>query len=413
MEPCPLVFEPIFREKVWGGRNLAALLGKALPGEGPIGESWEVADLDNGQSVVARGPAKGKTLGELVREWGPALLGRARLVDGRFPLLIKFLDAEQNLSVQVHPAPAGARDGWGDDGGVGGGDQGSAICETRGEGEGSGAGARQARSEGDGSGAELGAKEGERNRASVKHEAWHILRAAPGAVIYRGLGPGVTAAAAAEAARRDPAAIVPLLRAHPVKAGQTYYLPSGTVHALGAGVVVAEVQTPSDVTHRLYDWGRTRPGGDAGLHVEQGLAAIRTDVDPAAGERRSHVAGIFTTVSRVVECPYFVIEKVRFLAGMEQEIPYAELVAWVVLEGRGEIAYGRGGVETFVKGDVVVLPAGLKDGRLRTREDCVWLEVTVPAASDLAAYPRAGSAYLRAREGTADAPMGVNIVRGK
>src|SRR5207249_3062861 len=99
--------------------------------------------------------------------------------------------------------------------------------------------------------------------------------------------------------------------------------------------------------YRLYDWGRTRGDADAGLHIEQGLAAIRTDVNPVDCERRSHVAGIFTTVTRLVECPHFVIEKVRFIADIEQDIPYAELVCWIVLEGRGEVCYGRDGIETF------------------------------------------------------------------
>ncbi|MBK8267803.1 MAG: hypothetical protein IPK83_05675 [Planctomycetes bacterium] len=102
-EICPLVFEPIFRPKVWGGRNLARIFSKSLPESGAIGESWECADLENGQSVVARGPAKGMTLHALVDEWGEGLIGGVKLNDGRFPLLIKFLDAVENLSIQVHP----------------------------------------------------------------------------------------------------------------------------------------------------------------------------------------------------------------------------------------------------------------------------------------------------------------------
>src|SRR5262245_24263478 len=105
MQPCPIVFEPILRPKVWGGRKLAELFDKPLPASTAIGESWECADLDAGQSIVARGPARGRTLRELVRDWGEGLLGRARPIDGKFPLLIKFLDANENLSIQVHPDP--------------------------------------------------------------------------------------------------------------------------------------------------------------------------------------------------------------------------------------------------------------------------------------------------------------------
>jgi len=327
MDLCPVVFEPIFKPKVWGAQNLARVLGKTLPSDECYGESWECADLDKGQSVVARGPAKGKTLHELVEAWGPALLGRAPAVDGRFPLLIKFLDANENLSVQVHPDPETA--------------------------------------------ARLGGD------VLVKHEAWHVIDARAGACIYRGLVAGATVDDLRRAMGEKPDAILDYLQKIPVKAGQTYHLPSGTLHALGAGVLVAEIQTPSDVTYRLYDWGRVRPVADAGMHVDEGLACIRTDIDIAPFEKRSHVSSVWTTVTRLVECPSFTIERVRFSGGVEQDIPYAELVCWVVLEGEAEILYG-GGCECFKRGDTVVLPAGLRDARLKTLNDCQWLEVTIP-----------------------------------
>jgi len=343
MTPCPLILTPIFKHKIWGGRLLYTLLDKVLPEKVPIGESWECADLPNGQSIVARGPMQGRSLADLVREWGRDLIGRASLVDGRFPLLIKFLDATENLSIQVHPNP------------------------------------------------------NFRNPAApaeVKHEAWHVLHATPGAVIYRGLAPGVSTEQLRQAAKTSPDQIPAMMRSHAARAGQTYFIPSGTLHALGAGVVVAEIQTPSDTTHRLYDWGRTRPDGDAGLHIDEALAAIETSVDPTAFERRSHVAGIFTTVTRLVDSPSFRIEKVRMTGDVVHDIPYAELVCWIVLEGSGEITYARNGVEHFRKGDVVILPAGLQTPKLKTLTDCTWLEVTIPIASDLAEFPHPTAAQL-------------------
>ena len=337
MHPCPLILSPIFKDKIWGGRNLYTLLDKALPDKVPIGESWECADLPNGQSIVARGPQKGRTLSELVREWGPGLTGRAPLFEDRFPLLIKFLDAAENLSIQVHPNPD--------------------ITDAG------------------------------RNPLHIKHEAWHILQAAPGARIYRGLAAGVTVDDLRRAAELQPDSIPSMLRAYTVRAGQTYYIPSGTIHAMGAGVVAAEIQTPSDTTYRLYDWGRRRPDGDAGLHVNEALAAIQTRVNPTTFERRSHVAGIFTTVTRLVDSPSFRIEKVRMTGDVTQDIPYAELVCWIMLEGEGEIAHGRGETERFRKGEVVILPAELKTPRLKTTTDCTWLEVTIPIVSDLAEFP--------------------------
>lgn len=358
MQICPLIFEPIYRPKVWGGRNLERVLGKALPAGQAIGESWECADVEGGQSVVARGPAKGRTLRELVAEWGAELTGRAELYEGRFPLLIKFLDAAENLSIQVHP--------------------------------------------GEGADEASGRK---------KHEAWYVLDAAPGSVIYRGLAPGVPLQQLRESCLRDPRNVPDCLERVHVRMGEPYYVPGGTVHALGAGVVVAEVQTPSEVTYRLYDWGRTRPAGDAGLHVEKGLACVRESRDWMACEKRSHVTSLFTTVTRLVACPRFVIERVRFSGEMEQEIPYAELVCWIVLEGCGEIAYGKGGVETFGRGEVVVLPAGLENAKLRTKTDCVWLEVTVPVASDLAGFEHPDVATLRAADSAPGGPVQINIGR--
>ncbi|HWL95126.1 MAG TPA: type I phosphomannose isomerase catalytic subunit [Phycisphaerae bacterium] len=336
-EICPLVFEPIFREKVWGGRNLARLLDKTLPPEVAIGESWDCADLENGQSVVARGPATGLTLHQLMEEWGEGLLGRVKPVDGRFPLLIKFLDACENLSVQVHPGePTGQNAG---------------------------------------------------GHGAIKHEAWHILWAEPSGCIYRGFRPGVDVGELRDVKRENPAMILDFLQRIPVRAGQTYFLPGGTPHAIGAGVVLAEVQTPSDVTYRLYDWDRKRPASDSGLHVEEGLASIRDDVDFSAFEKRTHVTSLFATITRLVKSPSFNMEKVRFIGELEQEIPYVDMVCWIVLDGRGEISYGGGDRLGFAKGDVVIVPAGLRNGRVLTLTDCTWLEVSVPVDAEFSRNP--------------------------
>ncbi len=338
MNVSPLVFEPILKPKIWGGRKLGELLGKRLPEAGErYGESWECADLEGGQSVVARGPQAGKTLGELVKTWGTDLLGRAAPAGGRFPLLIKFLDAAEPLSIQVHPGP------------------------------------------------EAAARRG--GHVPIKHEAWYVIDAEPGACIYRGLRPAVDADALRAVVTKRPAAILDFLERVPAKRGQAYFLPAGTVHALGAGVLVAEIQTPSEVTYRLYDWERSRPANDLGLHVEEALDCIRPAVDFSAHERRSHVTSLYTTVTRLVACPSFVVEKVRFVEGVEQEIPYAELVAWVVLEGEGEVCYA-GGSLGFRRGEVVILPAGLRDARLKTHADLACLEVTVPVESDLKPFAR-------------------------
>lgn len=335
MDVYPLIFEPILKPKIWGGRNLETLTGKRLPDGAKIGESWEVADLEDDQSVVARGPARGRTLGELTREWGAGLIGNAPLFEGRFPLLIKFLDAQETLSVQVHPDEAMAR--------------------------------------------RLG------GRVRVKNEAWYVIDALPEGFIYRGVRKG----ADAEALRRaiDEQRVETVLNRVAVRPGHCYYLPSGTIHALGAGVVVAEVQTPSDTTYRVYDWGRIDPstGRSRDLHLEEALRCISYDTEPIEGERAEHVGGVWTAVTRLVRCASFVIERVRMAEGVEQTIPHQELVIWIVLEGRGAIAYeAPGSPVTFRLGDTVVIPAGLRNGRVQTHGDCLWLEVTIPIPSSFA-----------------------------
>ncbi len=350
MQVCPVVFDPIYKPKIWGGRRLESVAGKQLPPDEAIGESWEVADLDEGQSVVRSGPAKGTTLGGLVKAWGTDLLGRASLFEGRFPLLIKYLDAQDHLSVQVHPDEAMAK--------------------------------------------RLG------GTVRVKNEAWYVLHAEPDGAIYRGFVDGVTPESFAEAVEQGKAAET--LRHISVKRGQCYYLPSGTIHALGAGVVVAEVQTPSDTTFRVYDWDRVDASTGIGraLHISEALECINFGPDDGGVQERSHVASVWTTVTQLVRCDSFLIELVRMVEGIEQDIPTGEFMVWMVLEGRGEIQYEDGrGTEPFGRGDTVLIPAGLGKARIKTLAECVWLESTIPVSSELSDFPRPDRAALSAPTG--------------
>ena len=319
----PLKFEPIYKEKVWGGQALPKL-GRALPDDAkePIGESWELVDLNESsasggggqeRSVITNGPLAGKTLHEVIEQYGPTLMGRLRLTaEKSFPLLVKFLDAGQNLSVQVHPSVAYAQSHPG---------------------------------------------------AHLKSEAWYIVDAQPGAAIYKGIQPGVTPQQLREAidANTDEAVEALMIKV-PVKAGDCHYLPSGTCHALGGGILVAEVQTPSDTTFRVYDWGRT----DRELHIDQAMQCIKFGPpDMGAYEKRSHIAGVFTTVTRLVTCEHFRIDRVRMSQEYEQEIPYDQPAVWMVLEGSGQIRLGDsdtsvGGYSPidFQKGETLLIPAG-------------------------------------------------------
>jgi mannose-6-phosphate isomerase len=229
--PYPLVFEPILKEKVWGGRRLAEF-GKKLPSGVRVGESWELADLPAtspsgggggaARSIIVNGSLAGKSLHEALSLWGDAMLGGVQPTpEGNFPLLVKFLDAGQNLSVQVHPSP------------------------------------------------EYAAAHPD---AHIKSETWYVLEAEPGAVIYKGVRPGTDREALAEAIRRG--TVLDHVLTEPARTGDCHHLPSGTLHALGAGVLVAEVQSPSDTTFRLYDWAEEYGRSDRQLHIDEGLENV-------------------------------------------------------------------------------------------------------------------------------------------
>ena len=243
----PLTFEPLLKELVWGGRKLAAL-GKPLPDERPIGESWEVVDLPDDQSVVADGPLEGATLHQLVESHRSELLGPVALDGGRFPLLVKYIDAAQTLSVQVHPDEAAA--------------------------------------------ARMG-------RGRPKNEAWYILDAEPDGVLYLGLKPGTTRQQL-EASIAD-GSIEELLVRVQARPGMLAPVTPGTVHAIGAGVLLAEVQQPSDTTYRVYDWGRVGlDGKPRQLHIAEALECTRLDaaVDVDGDQLDAgHFRGAISTVS--------------------------------------------------------------------------------------------------------------------
>jgi mannose-6-phosphate isomerase len=348
----PLKFKPRLLEKIWGGRKFETVLGKPLPTGKLIGESWELYDFPPGtvedsgdwvSSEIASGPLAGRTLHWAVCEFGNDLYGDVPLVRphsyhgdigaGQFPLLVKFLDAREDLSVQVHP------------------DQ--AYADTHAD-------------------------------AFLKTEAWYVLQNDSGARLLKGLKPGVSRAAFEAAIKGG--TVEQLIRAIPVKPGECHFLPSGTVHALGAGILAAEVQTPSDTTFRVFDFNRIEAatGKPRKLHVEQALQCIDFSGRPEPRQTRSHVAGLHTTVSRLVTSPYFNVEKVRFTEGVEEPVPYDQPVVWLMLEGTAEVRVDdlREPVR-LSRGEVVLLPAAMKNPRIKTVTDCVWLETTFPTRPEV------------------------------
>ena len=330
MHAYPYKFHPIYKERIWGGRNLHRLFGRQLPAGKKIGESWELVDLPGDSSVLANGPDAGTTLHEMAAQIGQDLLGPARpMDDSSFPLLLKLLDAEDMLSLQVHPDAA-------------------AVAQIGGD-------------------------------ATFKTECWYILESRPstgpeplaaprgGGFIYKGVLPGVTAERFARAVADN--TVQTLVRKVPVAAGDFHYLPAGLVHALSGGVVLAEVQTPSDTTYRVTDWGRGRE-----IHLERSMQCIRLgltgDTAPGAGGQTLLATEFFTVKLRSAES----------LAA--ERLPAGRCTALMVLHvaGQAEVRHG-GSVEPAVPvraGDTLLLPAALPSPTMIVRGTARWLEITLP-----------------------------------
>lgn len=324
----PLQFAPVFKDYPWGGRNLATEFGRVLP-EGIVAESWEIAAHPNGSSTVRNGPLAGLTLPQVLAMWGEALVGSRNpraLREGKFPLLVKLLDANAWLSVQVHPDDAY---GLAHDGEYG------------------------------------------------KTEMWVVLHAeprpeGPRELIY-GFRPGVTreafAAAIAEGRTED------FLYRLAVRKGDVVFVPAGTVHALGPGVIVAEIQQNSDTTYRIYDWGRPRP-----LHIEKALDVLNfKQVEPQAyrpiplsgSEAQRGPGGSPESLPRrdlIGECEYFRTERVEFGPGTRYagECDGTSFEIWGLLEGRVLLTCEWGAL-TLQGIDWALLPAGL--GRFAVEAD--------------------------------------------
>ena len=301
----PLTFHPIFKERVWGGRNLERLYQKALPPEIPIGESWEISDRPGDASVIANGPLAGKDLRWLMEHHVAELLGPEKAATKRFPLLVKILDAQDKLSLQVHP-PAGKA-------------------------------------------AELGGE--------PKTEMWYIAEATPAAELFVGLKRGITRA---EFERKiQEGNVADCFQRLAVQKGDVMFLPSGRVHALGAGNVIFEIQQNSDTTYRVFDWNRVGlDGKPRELHVAQSLASIDfNDFEPRLIKSIYSHNPIFK-VRVLVDDPLFRIDACLVKRGERFHLRSEALQVMGVLRGRLEISHGETKL-TLNAGQFALLPASL------------------------------------------------------
>jgi len=319
----PLKFKPIFKERVWGGRNLERLYRKPLPPQVLIGESWEISDRSGDVSVIANGPLAGQDLKWLMEHHAAEVLGGAKSLNGRFPLLIKILDAQDRLSLQVHP-PA------------------ERAAALKGE---------------------------------PKTEMWFIADARPDAALYVGLKQGVTRA---EFERKiADGTVAECFQQIAVRAGDAMFLPSGRVHAIGAGNVIFEIQQNSDTTYRVFDWNRLGlDGKPREMHVAQSLASIDfDDFQPALESHETWSSGK-ATLRSVADCPLFSVQQITLPPGTTYPLTSHTMHILGVISG-----------ELSVKSDVekVVLCAG---------EFCL-----VPASITTEVSAASDASFLRAEAG--------------
>jgi mannose-6-phosphate isomerase len=263
--PRLLRFTPVYQERVWGGRSLETKLGRPLPPGKIIGESWEIVDRPEAQSLVAAGPWSGRTLRQIIAADPAFVMGPAWNAARPFPILVKWLDALARLSLQVHPPASLAQ--------------------------------------------ELGGE--------PKTENWYIAEAAPGAAILASVKPGVTRAQFERALHAHQ--LEPLVHRLPARRGDSFFMPSGRLHAIDAGCLILEIQQNSDTTYRVYDWGRKGlDGKPRALHIAESLQSIDfNDTEPAA-------IPASPTPATLVDCLEFRLRRVPLAAGAELKFPAHE-----------------------------------------------------------------------------------------
>lgn len=305
IEQAPIVFAPYLKSVIWGGNKICAYKGIEQL-ESNIGESWEISAVPGHESVVAEGVYKGLNLVELIQRFGAELLGDEvmKRYDGKFPLLIKLIDANDNLSVQVHPDDALAM---------------------------------------------------QRHNSLGKTEMWYIIQADKGAKIYAGLN--VEMSPEDYVKRVAEGTFAETLATHDSEAGDVFFLPAGRVHAIGAGNLLAEIQESSDITYRIYDYDRRDANGNAReLHTAQAKDAIDYTV---YDEYKSPRASAGEVDCEIVKCSHFTTDRVLLDGKLDLNFDASSFTVLMCLEGDVELSYSAGKMR-IAAGQTVLLPAAMK-----------------------------------------------------
>lgn len=318
----PLKFKPLFVEKIWGGTKLNTALGMKLKPQSAVGEAWMLSGVPGSPTKVSNGFLKGNELNELLEVYMDDLVGEKNFSRNKeqFPILIKFIDATDWLSVQVHP----------DD--------------------------------------ELAKKRG---LAGGKTEMWYVIEADKGAELIAGFNRKIEKAAYLRHLKDK--TLRNILNYEPVKKGDVFFMPSGRVHALGPGILLAEIQQTSDTTYRIYDWDRVdSQGRSREMHTEEALDALDFTVPPSY--RTQYNEALNNTVS-LVDCPFFQTGMLYFNRPVNKD--YSEIdsfVIYICTEGSAEIAWNEG-KETIQRGEVLLIPATIDRIALLPSPSCRLLEV--------------------------------------
>ncbi|RHJ95209.1 type I phosphomannose isomerase catalytic subunit [Parabacteroides bouchesdurhonensis] len=300
----PFTFEPILKKIIWGGSDICPFKG-ITPVQDGIGESWELSHVEGNYSIVANGELKGRSLDELIRIYGKQLLGEKVIeqFSSTFPLLIKFIDARDNLSIQVHP----------DD--------------------------------------ELAKK---RHNSFGKTEMWYVINAAPGAALYSGFSKQIDADEYVK--RVEDNTIMDVLQRYEVSAGDVFFLPAGRVHAIGAGCFIAEIQQTSNITYRIYDYNRKDANGKGReLHTELAKDAIDYTFYP---DYRTHYKAHTNATVELANCKYFTTNLLELDTIMVRD--FSELdsfVVYICMGGKATIRDNKGNDISIHQGQTVLIPA--------------------------------------------------------
>lgn len=323
-ELYPLKFEPVLKEKIWGGSSLSRYYGKDQGSLANIGESWEISAISENLSVVSNGFLAGNNIEEIIEVYMGDITGESiyEKFGNEFPLLVKLIEARDDLSIQVHPGDEMAK---------------------------------------------------KRHSTYGKTEMWYILKSESDSRIYTGFSKPVTIDIYKDALAHD--ALPSLLNTEHPEPGDTFFTPAGRIHAIGAGVVLAEIQQTSDITYRIYDWGRKGPDGNPReLHTDLALEAIDYNASGKTGTKKDLK---MNHPENLVKCEYFEVNAVSFNNAVERDYTSLDsFVIYICTEGRFRIKWD-GKSENVSKGETVLVPALITNVILEPEMESEILEIYI------------------------------------